>query len=222
MSNVLEISIVCPLCREPFNSSVPGTRADLGPLHTDFRREVVGFQPRCHLIHTCPFCGYTAMEPDFERQVSRPVARRIIHALRYLVRGDIPLSCQRYEYAARCAELLADSPLKIADLYLSAAWSAEEDQQEDEEMAYREKAIHFLRTALKSPGAVPASDRATTTYLIGELYRRRGETREAEQWLTRVGQEIIDRKGQAWILSLAEQQRKFPRDVIDLPDRPSR
>ena len=191
-------------------------------MHTDFRREVMGFQPRCHLIHTCPFCGYTASESDFDRQVPRPVARRMIHALRYLVRGDIPLSCQRYEYAARCSEMVTDSPLNIADLYLSAAWSAEEEQQGGELKTYREKAIHFLRRALETPGTVPDSDRATTTYLIGELYRRLGETREADSWLTRVRQEIVDRKGQAWILSLAEQQRTSPREVIDLPDSPSR
>ncbi len=222
MSNVLEISIVCPLCREPFQSSVPSSSADLGPLHTDFRRETIGFQPRCHLIHTCPFCGYTASEPDFERPVPRAIARRMIHALRYLVRGDIPLSCQRYEYAARCAEMLSDSPLKIADLYLSATWSAEEDQQAHEEAAYRRKAIEFFRKALESPGAVPPSDRATTTYLVGELYRRLGKTSDAKRWLTRVGREVIDRKSQAWIVSLAEQQKESPREVIDLPRSPDR
>jgi uncharacterized protein (DUF2225 family) len=222
VSNVVEISVVCPLCQEPFKSSVPVANADLGPLHTDFRREVIGFQPRCHLIHTCPFCGYTAMEADFEKKVDRPLARKMIHALRYLVRGDVPLSGERYEYAARCAEMLGDSPLKIADLYLSAAWSAQEDGQTKEEADYRSKAIEFLERALKTQGAVPESDRATMTYLIGELYRRVGKGTEARRWLGLVNQEIVDRKGQAWILSLAEQQSKSPQELIDLPNLPDR
>lgn len=222
MSNVVEISLVCPLCREPFKSSVPATGADLGPLHTDFRREVIGFQPRCHLIHTCPFCGYTALEGDFGQHVMRPVARKMIQALRYLVRGDIPLSSQRYEYAARCAEMLNQSPLRIADLYLSAAWSAQEEGQRKTETAYRTKAIEFFQRALKAPGAIPAPERATTTYLIGELYRRIGRGPEAERWLERVDREIVHPKGQAWILALAQQQKVSPREVVDLPRSPER
>ncbi|MCK4546063.1 MAG: DUF2225 domain-containing protein [Candidatus Eisenbacteria sp.] len=222
MSQVAEISVVCPLCREPFKSSVPVANDDPGPLHTDFRREVLGFQPRCHLIHTCPFCGYTALQSNFQKKVDRSVARRMIHALRYLVRGDVPLSCERYEYAARCAEMLGENPGEIADFYLSAAWSAQEDGQVREEIGYRKKVIEFLQLALETPDTIPSSDRATTTYLIGELYRRVGKNEDASRWLNRVDREIVDRKRQAWILSLAEQQRNSPQEIIELPSFPDR
>jgi len=218
----MEIDLACPLCREPFRSSVAVRTSDPGPLHTDFRRETVGFQPRSHLIHTCPFCGYTAPQEDFGRRVDRPTARKMIQALRYLVRGEIPLGCQRYEYAARCAEMLGDNPMRIADLYLSAAWTAQEEGQGPEETQYRGRAIRFLEHALETPGLVAASERATTTYLIGELYRRIGRRDDAARWLGRVTQEIVDPKGQAWILSLAKQQKVSPREVIDLPHFPER
>jgi uncharacterized protein (DUF2225 family) len=222
LNRILEISLVCPLCREPFRSSVPGGSADPGPLHTDFRREAVGFQPRSHLIHTCPFCGFTGQVPDYERDVPRSLARRMIHSLRYIVRGDVPLTSQRYEYAALCSEMLGDDPSRTGEYYLAAAWSASEEGQEAEETRHRRKAARCFERALATPDTVPACERAVTAYLIGELYRRLGSADEANAWLGRVAHEIIDRRTQGWILSLADQQRCRPREIIDLPKAPDR
>jgi hypothetical protein len=50
------------------------------------------------------------------------------------------------------------------------------------------------------------------TYLVGELWRRVGDTDAAAAWFDRVPREITDAQMQQWILDAARQQRDCPRE----------
>lgn len=59
----------------------------------------------------------------------------------------------------------------------------------------------------------PADGRAVYTYLVGELYRRVGDAREAGEWFDRVAGLVTDPK-QEWVVKLAEQQKTEPKEFI--------
>jgi hypothetical protein len=50
------------------------------------------------------------------------------------------------------------------------------------------------------------------TYLVGELWRRVGDTRRAIGWFDRVEDEVTDPAGQQWVLDASRQQRDCPRE----------
>jgi hypothetical protein len=59
---------------------------------------------------------------------------------------------------------------------------------------------------------VPRDERAVLTYLVGELWRRVGDTRVANAWFNRVSTEVVDAATQQWVVDAARQQRDCPRE----------
>jgi oligopeptide/dipeptide ABC transporter ATP-binding protein len=57
-----------------------------------------------------------------------------------------------------------------------------------------------------------AEERAVLTYLVGELWRRTGDTRQASSWFGRVSEEIMDPQCQQGVLDAARQQMECPRE----------
>jgi hypothetical protein len=59
---------------------------------------------------------------------------------------------------------------------------------------------------------VPREERAILTYLVGELWRRIGDTRMASNWFDSVAGEIVDPQNQQWVIDAADQQKLNPRE----------
>jgi hypothetical protein len=59
---------------------------------------------------------------------------------------------------------------------------------------------------------VPTEERAVLTYLVGELWRRVGDTRTSAEWFERVTVEVSDTTTQRWVLDAARQQKDCPRE----------
>ena len=55
-------------------------------------------------------------------------------------------------------------------------------------------------------------ERAVLTYLVGELWRRVGDPKEAKRWFDRVAGEVSDAQTQQWVMDAARQQRDCPRE----------
>ena len=55
-------------------------------------------------------------------------------------------------------------------------------------------------------------ERAVLTYLVGELWRRVGDTKRAHAWFNRVAAEVVDPQSQQWVIDAARQQRDCPRE----------
>jgi hypothetical protein len=80
------------------------------------------------------------------------------------------------------------------------------------ERYFRRKAAWKFEEALASFDGVAREERAVLTYLVGELWRRVGDDRQAAAWFNRVGSEITDPATQQWVLDAARQQRDCPRE----------
>ena len=70
----------------------------------------------------------------------------------------------------------------------------------------------MFEQALASYDGVAREERAVLTYLVGELWRRVGDARQAAQWFNRVSDEITDVQCQQWVMDAARQQRDCPRE----------
>ena len=66
--------------------------------------------------------------------------------------------------------------------------------------------------ALDSFDGVARDERAVLTYLVGELWRRVGDTKLSTAWFHRVVSEIVDAQTQQWVIDAARQQRDCPRE----------
>lgn len=80
------------------------------------------------------------------------------------------------------------------------------------ERYFRRHAARMFERALSSYDGVLSDERPILTYLVGELWRRVGDLKQAHTWFDRVEDEADDSDSQHWIISAAVQQRTNPQE----------
>ena len=83
---------------------------------------------------------------------------------------------KKYEAAAKVAEWQGMESRHVADLLLRAAWCCVDEGDIEAERYFRRKAAWKFDEALGSFDGVAREERAVLTYLVGELWRRVGDT----------------------------------------------
>jgi hypothetical protein len=214
MTTLREIALRCPICANQFSSQAVLSTNSFGGKRTDFHERAVGAQPLPYLIHTCSRCGYSGTERDFgdEAEVSAVIKEHVWDELAPKLPNGLMTGSEKYEFAAKVAIWQAHEPRRIADLLLRAAWCCVDEGDTEAERYFRRHAAWMFETALASFDGVERDERGVLTYLVGELWRRVGDTRQAQEWFGRVPGEISDADRQAWILDAARQQQHHPRE----------
>ena len=128
------------------------------------------------------------------------------------VRGRHTLRQEKAQTAAKVAEWQGLDVRHVADLLLRAAWCCVDEADTEAERFFRRKAAWKFEEALSSYDGVAREERAVLTYLVGELWRRVGDTRQAANWFNRVSGEITEVSTQQWVQDAARQQRDCPRE----------
>jgi len=216
MTTLKQIDLTCPICQTRFTSHAVLSTNSFGGKRTDFHERAAGAQPLPYLIHICARCGYAGGERDFsdEADVSPVVREHVWDELAPKlpeVGGTIPGSA-KYEFAAKVAAWQGAEPRRIADLYLRAAWCCVDEGDVEAERYFRRHAAWMFEEALKAYDGVPREERAILTYLVGELWRRIGDTMKAAVWFEAVAGEVTDLQNQQWVVDAADQQRLNPRE----------
>ena len=104
-------------------------------------------------------------------------------------------------------------PRHVADLLLRAAWCCVDEGDIEAERFFRRKAAWKFDEALGSFDGVVREERAVLTYLVGELWRRVGDTRQA--WRRHGSNACVGdrRRANAAVgARAARQQRDCPRE----------
>jgi hypothetical protein len=214
MTTLQQIDLRCPICDHRFRSQAVVSTNSFGGKRTDFHERAAGTQPLPYLVHMCQRCGYCGSERDFseEADVSPMLKEHVWNELAPQV-GTGPITgSEKYEAAARVAEWQGMEVRYVADLLLRAAWCCVDEGDIEAERFFRRKAAWAFEAALASYDGVAREERAVLTYLVGELWRRIGDDRQAAIWFNRVPGEINDPQSQQWILDAARQQRDCPRE----------
>jgi uncharacterized protein (DUF2225 family) len=100
----------------------------------------------------------------------------------------------------------------VADLLLRAAWCCVDEGDVEAERFFRRKAAWKFEESLSSFDGVARDERAVLTYLVGELWRRVGDTTLSAAWFNKVVSEVVDPQSQQWVIDASRQQRDCPRE----------
>jgi uncharacterized protein (DUF2225 family) len=214
MTTLQQIELQCPICETRFRSQTVVSTNSFGGKRTDFHERAAGTQPLPYLIHTCSRCGYSGADRDFTdgADVSPILKERVWSELAPAINNGTRTGSEKYEAAAKVAEWQGAEPRHVADLLLRAAWCCVDEGDTEAERFFRRKAAWKFEEALSAFDGVPRDERAVINYLVGELWRRVGDTTLAETWFDRVRCEIVDGEAQQWIIEAADQQRDAPRE----------
>ena len=217
MTTLRSIDLRCPLCEFAFASSVVVSTNTFGGKRTDFHARATGTQPLPYQVHMCGRCGYSGTERDFTEvsEISPLVREHVWAELAPTVSArvrDRVLGSDKYEAAAKVAEWQGMEPRPVGELWLRAAWCCVDEHDSEAERYYRLRAVWAFECALASYDGVVREDRAVLTYLVGELWRRIGDTAAAHAWFDRVAGAVCDVYTQQWIVDAARRQQTDPRE----------
>jgi uncharacterized protein (DUF2225 family) len=214
MTTLKHIELTCPICSNRFNSQAVLSTNSFGGKRTDFHERAAGAQPLPYFIHLCSRCGYAGSERDFsdEADVSPILKEHVWDELAPRLSCGLLAGSEKYEFAAKVAMWQGCEPRRVADLQLRAAWCCVDEGDIEAERYFRRHAAWTFERALASYDGVDREERAVLTYLVGELWRRVGDTGKAREWFHRVEDEITNVTTQQWILDAARQQRDCPRE----------
>jgi uncharacterized protein (DUF2225 family) len=214
MTTLQQIDLRCPICDTGFRSQSVVSTNSFGGKRTDFHERAAGTQPLPYLIHMCQRCGFSGSERDFseESEISPVLKEHVWNELAPSIAGGNVAGSEKYEAAAKVAEWQGMEPRHVADLLLRAAWCCVDEGDSEAERFFRRKSGWKFEEALSTFDGVARDERAVLTYLVGELWRRVGDTRQAIEWFNRVANEIVDAATQQWVLDAARQQRDCPRE----------
>jgi uncharacterized protein (DUF2225 family) len=221
MTFLLQIKLLCPVCDASFESLVAKVTKLPGGRRSDLREEASGKHALPYLVHVCSGCGYAGQADQFSSSVDigPEVRERIWVELRPRLATasgrtpEVPAS-EKYEAAAKIAEWQHADARRIADLWLRAAWCCEDENDIEAERYFRRKAAWGFEDALAALEGIAPDERATITYLIGELWRRIGDDWQANQWFARVPDEIVDFQAQGLFLAMARRQAEQPEERL--------
>ena len=214
MTTLRQIELTCPICSNRFNSQAVLSTNSFGGKRTDFHERAAGTQPLPYFIHMCARCGYAGSERDFgeEAEVSPLLKEHVWDELAPHVPSGGVIGSEKYEFAAKVAIWQGCEPRRIADLLLRAAWCCVDEGDTEAERYFRRQAAWMFERSLASYDGVDRDERAVLTYLVGELWRRVGDLKQAGEWFDKVPDEITNEPIQQWVLDAARQQRDCPRE----------
>ncbi|HEY9229480.1 MAG TPA: DUF2225 domain-containing protein [Gemmatimonadaceae bacterium] len=206
------IDLTCPNCDRHFTSEVVELVRTGGRKRTDFHLAIDGVQALLHGVHLCAQCGFAGPESWFADRggVSDEVRHHVWDELTPKLSGATPPASEKYEFAAKVATWDGAMPREVGDIWLRAAWCCVDEGDIEAERFYRRHAAWSFEEALETYDGVDPKERAVLTYLVGELWRRIGDTQRATTWLAAVESEVIAGREQAWIVRLAKQQQEDP------------
>ena len=213
MTTLRQIELCCPICSNSFQSQAVVSTNAFGGKRTNFHERAAGTQPLPYLVHMCDECGYSGGERDFAQEVEvSPFLKEHVFSELTPSATLAGTGSGKYEAAAKVAEWQGLEERHIADLFLRAAWCCVDEGDTEAERYFRRHAAWMFEKALRKYDGVVADERAVLTYLVGELWRRIGDTKQAKSWFESVSDEVTDSSSQSWIVAAAEQQCVEPQE----------
>lgn len=197
MDGIFERDEKCPVCAAKFKvRMVKPSHVKPAARDSDFCQHYEGLNPLYYDVWACPECWYAAKRKEFLDV--KPVAKKKLQDALLQNKGrhkefnfndyrDVNLAIASFELAVPCYEMKDASDEVLAGLYLRAAWLCREVKQTVREVEFLKKAAqHYLQFFEWKSEASSKLGEVGLMYILGELYRRIGEYREAVRWFGRL------------------------------------
>lgn len=214
MTTLKPIDLTCPNCEWTFFSEAAESNEKRPRKRTDFQMtsDGVGVASITYGVHLCDCCGFAGPMSWFtgEGHLTEPLRRRVWDELApKIALGPLPAS-EKYEFAAKVATWVDVPSRQIGDLWLRAAWCSVDEGDSEAERFYRIRAARCFEDALGQHEGLDVDERAVITYLIGELWRRCGDTQRANAFFEMVPSEVTGDRDQRWVIRWAKRQQIDP------------
>jgi uncharacterized protein (DUF2225 family) len=187
----------CPVCKTNFTSlAIRSSRVYVQSKEADLHVIYRGVSPLHYSIIVCPACYYAASTKSFSQEINPILLAKLTQALyqlrpksaiAYNQERDLDKALGSFKLAIRSAQLKQVRAGELAGLFMGAAWIARETGNQELENIYLKEALtHYLEAYNNDFQSIGNMSDVQATYLIGELYRRNGDSKEAVNWFNRV------------------------------------
>jgi uncharacterized protein (DUF2225 family) len=225
MGEVRRAYAQCPVCSYVFRQPYAGTYvtvgrdSDLCPRFPGRRSDAARHIQSS--VTLCPACSFAATE-SFEDILLSTIERE---ELRDLLREDGLLNVSRaahppwlaFHAADLCGKERGYGYKDLGDLCLRGSWVCRTEREQPFESTFQLRAIRYYVRALDHE-PLDARELSVTTYLVGELNRRIGHSREALNWYVNAERALTEsaaRTGDlAWLDRLIGRQRELAQEEV--------
>ena len=191
--------VTCPVCSHTFITNNYRSKSLTVLKKEDDFHEIYGvINPIAFDIWVCPECLYAAKKEDYET-INPEVLEKIAmdKSMRKKAAGDIDFNLVRdyetgimsYRLAFMCYQFRRATFAFIGSLHLKCAWLARERGDAELEKRELKSVIENYETAFSIGEKISGQiSEVGVLYLIGELYRRLGDSNMAVKYLMKVRQ----------------------------------
>lgn len=182
--------VKCPVCKIDFNTSKMRTsKIRIDKVESDFMNYYKSENPIKYHVFVCPHCGYAALESNFSN--IKPAAIEIINKnitsrwnkREYSGERTNAEAIECYKLALYCGQLSGLKKIELGNIALKISWFYREEEKFEEEKRFMSNALELFEQGFFTEDLSNSSfDEIKLGYLIGELYRRLGNEKEAIKW----------------------------------------
>lgn len=183
-------NIKCPICNSEFTTKkVRNSKLRLLKQDEDFMPYYEGENPIKYKVFVCPNCGYAATEDKYdsvliwgkekiEKEVSPKWKKRSYGNTRTVDEAIEACKLALYE-----GQLLEETRVYLGSLALNIAWLYRMKEDKEQETRFLEITKKLYEEAYYKEDLHDSNmDELKLSYLIGELYRRLGDVKNAVKW----------------------------------------
>ena len=187
-------TVHCPICgQQSTNKAVKSSAIRVSSRDTDSMIYYSGINPSFYEVVYCTFCGYAALPAYFEKVKPFHVSKILEQVTKVWVKPSYPDHFDA-EFAIKQLKLaLHISLLKDAKdsekglLCLKLSWLYRLIEDQDNERRFQEQTLLCFENAyMNEKFPVAGMDEFSFQYLIGELYRRTGNSDKALLYYSKV------------------------------------
>lgn len=191
--HIFDKEVICPVCLNKFKTkAVKAKSPRIVSKDSDFLIRYSGVNPYFYDVWVCNSCGYSAVKGDFNKFKSYKkdiVMSKITSKWRpreYPDVIDAKLAIERYKLALLTCIVTESLDSAKAMIFLKIGWMYRLLEDKANENEFLEKSINEFLVAYKNEDfPMYGLDKGSLSYLIGELYRRIGNNKDALFWFSK-------------------------------------
>ncbi|MFZ3590647.1 DUF2225 domain-containing protein [Bacillus sp. DJP31] len=149
--------------------------------------------PLLYYVSVCPNCGYAASD-EFSTYFPPNSKVAIEHAFSsgwknkdYGKKRSVKEAIEAYKLAIYCATLKKEKHIVLAGLYMRLVWILRKESMTDQEVRFMKLAVsEYVQSYSNEDYESTDMSQVKLLYLIGDLYRRLNDEKQAILYLSRV------------------------------------
>ncbi len=194
ISSLYTKNVICPVCQSEISVSlVRSSHIRINSRDTDLMYIYNTVNPLLYDVWVCEQCGYSALKTNFNdistkqiNEIKKTISSKW-KVKSYGIEYNIDTAIERFKLALLSATIKKSKDSELATICLKIAWLYRLKKDSTNEVDFLSKSLNkYLQAFEIEHFPIAGMDEPSLTYLIGELYRRIGDNKDALIWYSRV------------------------------------